>query len=290
MNREAFTKALRTALMQLDDLQNLRHNPLFSLFQEEGQAPSAVNLQNRLITAIEDLKKQPSVHASRNHEILYYRYVEQLTQKEVAFQLDISIRQLRRVQNNAIELLADLLWNAILEERGLADAQSTLATGDIGEDHAVDQEITWLRTEYWAETSNVQAELDKALQAADVLLRHYKVQIQVNLPPQIPRVAAPSLAVRQSLLTVLTAIIPRALGQPLIVSLKQIRPNLILEIQHHQAPARPDDAIEPGLESSLHTASQLLLPFNGSVVLQQARPLTISGRTHRRECPCVGGG
>src|SRR4051812_31561006 len=111
IEKRAFVTALRRALMQLDDLQSLRKSPLLPLATKRNNGGNPIVLQQRLIEAVESLKNAMGVGYTRYYDVLYYRYLEQLNQQDVAFQLGLSVRQLRREQNNAIEYLSNRLWD-----------------------------------------------------------------------------------------------------------------------------------------------------------------------------------
>ncbi len=275
MNRKQFVSALRTALMQLDDLQSLRHNPLLPLLAGEAGTSGPIALQQALLDAIESLKRTGGALALRMYEILYYRYVEQLTQKEVAFQLGISERQLRREQANAIELLADALWQQLsLSQPTSNRAVSQLETSPSDRDLALSGELAWLREGFGLETSHVSTELVRALREASVLAQHYHVTLSQHPLSDLPPVAAPPSVLRQALLTALTAAITQASGGTLRIALAQSETDVVVTIWQADAPTGDHSALEQGL-SSLHTASQLLAPFGGRVSTSPTGPLRI---------------
>ena len=275
MDRRQFVAALRTALMQLDDLQSLRHSPLLPLLANEAGASGPLALQQALLDAIESLKRSGGSLALRAHEILYYRYVEQLTQKEVAFQLGVSERQLRREQTNAIETLADLLWQQLgLSERTPGPTANPSATAPPADDHALNEEFAWLREGFGPETSDMSAELTKALREAAILAQHYRVTLIRHLPAESPLVAAPPSILRQALLTALTAAITSASAGELHVALTQAGTDVVVSLW--QTP--PAGGEYPALEresSALRTASRLLAPFGGQVSASFSGPLRV---------------
>lgn len=275
MDRRQFVAALRTALMQLDDLQSLRHSPLLPLLTGETGASGPLALQQILLEAIESLKQSGGSLALRAYEILYYRYVEQLTQKEVAFQLGVSERQLRREQTNAIEVLADVLW----QQRGLPQQTPDLptrqaASAPIEGDLALNEELAWLWEGFGLETSDVSAELTKALQEASVLAQHHHVALIRRLPTESPLVAAPSSVLRQALLTVLTAAITSASAGELHVALTQVGTDVVITLWQTCPPSRDRPALDHEA-SALRTASRLLAPFGGRVSASSSGPLRI---------------
>jgi hypothetical protein len=110
MTRTQFIKYLREALNHLYHFDRLKHNPLASLLGVAGQIDTPAALQTSLIEAINVLMPtsyDPTARHDRQvYDLLLYRYVQQFSQKEVADQLGISVRQLRREQQTAVEALA----------------------------------------------------------------------------------------------------------------------------------------------------------------------------------------
>ena len=225
MDRDQFVAALRTALMQLDDLQSLRTSPLLALLAVEDPPATPVQLQRYLMDAIDNLQGDPEVSLPQAYDILYYRYVEQMGQAEVAFQIGVSVRQLRRYQNNALEYLADRLWPRVQQGNPAAEVQAAdeeIAeenggeTGDPSpadraeEDAAFDDEIAWMRKSFHLQVSRIDTELTKVLADLRALTLRFGVEMQVNIDHPVPTTAIPPTVLRQTLMTVLTAVITRS--------------------------------------------------------------------------------
>jgi CheY-like chemotaxis protein len=72
------------------------------------------SLRNALIRRVESLKPDKDVPESarswRIYNVLYLRYIKNLTQAEAAEQLNITPRHLRREQKSAVNVLAERLW------------------------------------------------------------------------------------------------------------------------------------------------------------------------------------
>jgi CheY-like chemotaxis protein len=104
---------LQDTLRHLYDPGELRRSPLVNDFAilPGDEAPAA--LRHILIEAIQSLK--PPMHlpqvsrAWRIYHVLAYRYIEQSTQKQVAAELRVGIRQLRRLEVMALQTLAETL-------------------------------------------------------------------------------------------------------------------------------------------------------------------------------------
>ena len=107
---------LRVALNSLYDPAVLRASPLIELFGLAAERNPISALRRTLLNGIESLRPNrdtpESARTWRVYQILRRRYTEQVTQREVAADLGLSIRQLQREERLAREVLADCLWNA----------------------------------------------------------------------------------------------------------------------------------------------------------------------------------
>jgi CheY-like chemotaxis protein len=265
MDQRQFAAALRTALMQLDDLHSLARNPLLAFVPSAGSSPSPIALQRLLLDAIDTLRTAEGASSTRFYDVLYYRYQEQLNQDEVAFQLGVSVRQLRREQTNAILFLADQLWEhlAVAEQTNHLQPGATITPGN---ERAIQQEMAWLRGELRPEPSIVATEVRKALADAATLAQRYAVRFQVGALLSSHQAAAPPLVLRQAILIVLTSLIPRTGGRTLMLSSSESAGELKLTLQSE--PTGGTQLTDSDLLSAIETATQLLTPFSGRVIWQ----------------------
>ncbi|MCC7354801.1 MAG: hypothetical protein IT330_13725, partial [Anaerolineae bacterium] len=218
MQRPEFVSALRTALMQIDDVQSLRRSPLLAFLVRDREL-NPMSLQRTLIEGIESLKSAPDVHAAPAYEILYYRYIEQLGQEELSYQLGMSVRQLRRKQADAIEYLATHLWERFHLGEPASDREADTPPPAVSnKEVGLQKEVAWLQRGFPPEAGDVRAELTYALQAAGTLAQHYHVALHDGVPVMNDRVAVPPIALRQALLAVLTCAITRSPGQEITVT------------------------------------------------------------------------
>ena len=112
---DQFFSYVRGALNHLYDPEYLARSPLCDLLGVASKYDRSLPLQKALIKAIESFRPRTgdltASHDQQVFDLLLYRYVQRLTQEEMAHQLVISERQLRRDQNRAIRLLASRLWD-----------------------------------------------------------------------------------------------------------------------------------------------------------------------------------
>ncbi|HDD25110.1 MAG TPA: response regulator [Chloroflexi bacterium] len=222
-NNKLLPKHLREALNHLYDLGRLRHSPLIPLFGLMDRFDAPASLQRLLIDAIEALKpsiQTPNLSSQRQiYDLLLYRYVQQFSQQEVANQLGISVRHLRRIQQTALESLAYHLWKKFdlanqpdvsetVEGDELTPSESPFANSDT----IVDDELAWLQSNEGRTTTDLSPTLSAVLALAKPMAAQYRVTFAIALPDDLPHLAAHPVAVRQMLLNLLTAAIPYADG------------------------------------------------------------------------------
>lgn len=110
-----------------DDFAHDLHTALTHLYDPRYQPPALLcaglgveadvgvaEIQRKIIASIALLQPTddtpPTARSRRLHTLLTYRYLQELTQEESAQQLGITPRHLRREQQQAIEALAQRLW------------------------------------------------------------------------------------------------------------------------------------------------------------------------------------
>lgn len=273
MTREELLNALRSALTQLDDYDQLRHNPLLRLISPTDPSPSPVKLQRRLVGAIQSLQDAHDAKAHYYYRVLHNRYIEQLGQIELASQLGISERQLRRDQSSAIELLAEQLW----DEFGTDLSVEARIAGAPDQGHldraALNAEVAWLQRLIPSGISDTERELVRILQDVAALVKQYQVDINVAAFSAQTAVAVPPVALRQCLLTILAELIPYASQSRLEIQQHTAQAEVILVITHY--PRVADITWGGDAPASLQVAGELLRPFGGAVQAQDGRPVRL---------------
>jgi CheY-like chemotaxis protein/transcriptional regulator with XRE-family HTH domain len=218
-----FVACVRAALNNLYEPDRLRRNPLAALFGVAERPNTFSALQSILIKAIESL--QPAIdgpHQRFNwdiYELLFYRYVQQLSQNQVARQLGMSVRHLRRKEGDAVKVLADHLWRhycasgAVRPDSDKRDRPAA-AAGDYPD---VSDELAWLKTTTLEEPSDINQALGEVVQLMAPLTAQHGVQLEV-LAADLPRLAVHPVALSQLLLNLLGVAIHRASGGSVTVS------------------------------------------------------------------------
>jgi CheY-like chemotaxis protein len=209
--RERYEQEVHHALQHLYNPTELRKNQLLGMLGIEGGPSPLTRLRRTLADAVEALKPEKQVPldapAWRVYNILIYRYVEQLGQREVAADLCLSVRQLRRDEYAAIRLLTDQLLHRH-EVRtdepapdGSAEAPPTGSTGR-------NSELEWLRQTLPSEMVDVRSVIESALSTAGPLTKAIGVEVSFDVPRDLGPVRGQLATVRQALLNVLSAVVP----------------------------------------------------------------------------------
>jgi CheY-like chemotaxis protein len=261
LTTDQFQRLLHDALNSLYEPHRLRQSPLAALFGVAARFDTPSALQRILIQAIESLRpgddEPPQSRAWQIYEPLFYRYVEQLSQPEVADQLGLSVRHLRRKERSAVQALANLLWERF--ELDVRPSQDTaLEAAAMGEPEHPDmhEELAWLKGGLQSEPTSLDGTLPGVLALARGLAERYGVTLHIRVADDLPRVTADPVALKQGVLSLLSVAIPRAAGGRLAISARLLRWEVEIRVHCAEYPS----GLKPALSSesaSLRVAQQL---------------------------------
>jgi CheY-like chemotaxis protein len=256
-----FVAHLRLALTNLYEPDRLRRSPLAVLFGVANRLNAFSALQRILTESIESLQPrddEPHHPASWEiYELLFYRYVQQLNQKQVAKQLGMSVRHLRRKEGIAVEVLADHLWrrfNLAATTQGDADI-SVGALPAIADSPSVSEELAWLSTAAVENPCDLNQVLSDVVHLIKPLTVQHKVVLDVTAA-DLPSLAVHPVALSQLLLNLLTVAMHRVPGGGVSISARPLPFEVEILIQG----AKPSTAPLPTSENdaaSLDMAQQL---------------------------------
>jgi CheY-like chemotaxis protein len=248
MTREQFLYHLRYVLNHLYDPHCLHDSPLAPLLgvAEQPDMPSA--LRRILTEAIESLKPAVDLpsqsRAWRIYELLFYRYVQQFSQRAVADQLGLSVRHLRREQQVALDALAGRLWGQfhltemLDEETGVENV--ALPVGAAGP--TVNDELAWLKGSPAEESIDLGQALPIVLSLVRPLATRHGVYLDITIADSLPKLAAHPVALRQALLNLLSTAIPRASGGRVCISAQllswEVEIQVFVDAQSHREESR----------------------------------------------------
>lgn len=236
MTRDQFLRHLRDALNHLRDPERLRRNPLAVLFGVADRVDAFSALQNLLIDAIAALEPPPDEPAQsrswRIYESLYYRYVQQFSPQEVADQLGIGVRHLRREQSAALEALADYLWRQFDLGKLLASGEGPPPSESLPSEEtpSVLDELAWLRTATVEDPVDLELALASAIDLARPLARQHGVILDSIVPAMLPGLLIHPVALSQILLNLLSAAIRAAVHGRIQITATREGPNVVVAI------------------------------------------------------------
>jgi CheY-like chemotaxis protein len=275
LTSEQFFKHLRDALNHLYDPDHLRRSPLAALFGVADRFDTPATLRRILTDAIETLKPKaddpPRSHSRRVYDLLLYRYVQQFSQQEVANQLGMSVRHLRREQRAALETLAYRLWEQFdLETQLHEDATGDAASGDAAprpsEGLAVNEDLAWLKDVPVERPTDLTQTLPAVLDLIRPLAVQHNVGLETALADALPNLAVHPVALRQTLLNLLSVAIRRAESGEVHLSALPLRWEVEIRVQCTEvsAAAKPMSDDE---EASLDMARRLADLCGGRLTL-----------------------
>ena len=261
LTREQFLEYLRDALNHLYEPERLRRSPFAALFGVAERFDAASALQRILVDAIASLKPAAGEpHQSpawQIYEPLFYRYVEQLSADEVADQLGIGTRHLRRWQSAAHEALADLLWQQFgLADRLVAPRPDDAHIGKPAGPAGVLQELAWLKDASATSATDLAETLPAVFDLAGRLAARHNVCLSPSLARDLPKVGVSAVALRQILIHLLSVVIPRAAGGKVTLAADLLRWDVTVRVQCLQYPAGPKPPPD-GEAENLNMARQL---------------------------------
>jgi CheY-like chemotaxis protein len=254
LTSEHFLKHLRDALNHLYDPDRLRRSPLAIPFGVADRFDTPACLQRILTEAIESLKpaadEPPRSHSRRVYDLLLYRYVQQFSQQEVANQLGMSVRHLRREQRAALEGLAYRLWEQFhLEDKLGEDADiepttQTEVTSPSPTVPTVNEELAWLKDAPPNMSTDPNQALPAVLDLVQPLALRHEIHLETTLVDTLPKLAVHPVALRQILLNLLSVAIRRGSGGRVHISAKPLRWEVKIRVCCTQALPDPKPALD----------------------------------------------
>jgi len=275
---ESYTQHVRDALKHLYDPDRLRRSPLASLFgvAERFNTPSA--LRRILSDGIAALKPEPGTPSRspswRTYNLLHYRYVEQFSQQEVADQLGVSVRQLRRQQNIAVEALASYLWDHLdLSSRSseedssndLDPVQASSSSASI----TLSDELSWLDDIGSDSVTDLQQALPAVLALARTFTGQREVYLTIEQEDDLPQVAVHPVGLRQILLNLLTVAVSPPPCEQVSIRARPMRWNVEIQVLG-SAPVSRTHSISEQVTANLEMAQHLVDLCGGTLDLSPA--------------------
>ncbi len=272
-----FTRHLRQALNSLYDPPALRDNPLAGLISPEGKSDPVAMLRRVLLEDIEKLRPtRETPHDSRAwrvYQILRRRYTEGLSQRQVAADLGLSVRQLQREEKLARAMLADHMWTRHgLEGKAPHDAGEEADDEPESSDddgvQTLEEELAWLQSSDPVQFTDVDLLIKGVLATVALLIDMLEV-VTVFEPVEAERVPLREAIVRQALLDVVSAALPYAQSGRLQIRVGHSADRAAISVA--ASGARVDGGQESERSRSLAMAVQLIALCGGALQVDQRK-------------------
>jgi CheY-like chemotaxis protein len=273
---EALVRELRKILPNLYTPAQVRHSPLIALFGLEHRRDAPGALQRLIAVAVETLEPGEDCPvgsmAWRTYQVLHGRYIDQFSQEEVARDLFLSPRQLRRLEQGAVEVLADHLWSAhalearahLLESEMNAQPAEVPAVGEESGPSGPSEELAWLERTISAEEVDCAGLVDSVIAQAAPLIRAVQIRLVWQPAADLPRLSVQATSIRQALLHVLALAI-RTAGTGDIMLEAEVAPNRLYVLIKLHSSNLPKTRLERPLDSDLDVARQLVRLSKGDL-------------------------
>ncbi len=266
--------SLRSALKHLYEPSALRASPLVAMLGPVSGSDAPALLRRTLTQAIEALKPEDDVPAQapswRVYEILYYRYVQQCSQEEVADQLGLSVRHLKREQRRALEVLAQYLgeqYNLSIEPDEEAERDSAGEEKELEEPEPAMGELTGLEGLAPSKPVTLAEALPSILELVQSFAAGYGVSLHVNPSGDLPALAVHGVVLRQALLSLLYVAIRHASGGR--VTLTAVAKDWNVHVRIEGEPATVAVELSADDMDNLNVARQLAANCGGSLAISQ---------------------
>jgi CheY-like chemotaxis protein len=204
------------------------------------------SVQVALIKAIEALAPAPNVPANarsrRVYEVLLYRYVEGMTQKETAQRLGITPRYLRREQQRAVQALAQRLWEqregkTVATPQMIPDSTPTdegtpsQVTGEaVARRSQIKQELEVLQQSAPGAFADVGEVIQSAVKLGEALASKHEVSLNVNLISAGLMVTIHPSLLREVLITTIDKLVPHMTCGEIIFQAEQKQKQVMISI------------------------------------------------------------
>ena len=207
-SQDTFEEDLRRALAHLYDPAFLRQSPLVESLGLQASKSPTTELQQLLLTGIEDLRPLPD---APRHSVDYQyarvltdRYVHGFMQSSVALDLGVSTRHLRRIQAQAIHTLASALSERHSRFQEILPAHAP----DGGEaPSALDCEFAWIGKSMAEEWTAVEPAMAQALRLARNVAGEQAVDLKLDASPTLPHAVVPGVVLEQIILGMVGALV-----------------------------------------------------------------------------------
>lgn len=271
-----FVEDLRRALRDLYNPAQLRNNRIMDLLPV-NPLEGYPSLQKLLSSAIEDLKPSSSLSlqsdAWRIYNTLTSRYIQQFQQSEIAQSIGVSIRHMRRMDNQSVHALAEHIWN----KYNLLNRENQKTKYDatsFSEMPSREEELAWIKKSAEIEGVDLKKITDSLIKTIEPFAKSVGVTLQSNMQPEIPVAYIRVEPLRQAWINLLTTIIRQMRQGTLAISVKKGFQHVVMEASVPFSPLFINLSDHEAKED-MHINYQLVEFAGGKLSIQQADSETI---------------
>jgi CheY-like chemotaxis protein len=221
---DQFVEDILDAYEHLYDIAYLCESSLLDLLITDRQLSAtqqARQLHDLLTTTIEELDPGPKAPISsrewRRHRLLMLRYIDGLTTQAVSDQLSISRRHFYREHREALEVVANILWQRLVAPVEQVGPSSNPADKSPGEERLELMRLEAARLDAASagqpqHHAHFQDVLRGVLSLIQVMAEHKALRIEVKVGKNVPNLGHSTVALRQILLGLLSYLIENQTG------------------------------------------------------------------------------
>jgi CheY-like chemotaxis protein len=290
---ELFLNQVRRALQHLYDPVELSHSLLQKMLPLDPAVDRVTALRKALQEAVQALRPEENIPADSNawriHDVLSYRFIEQSSQREVAADMSLSIRQLQRLETTALQVLCDYLISHYKLELHAPDTASTADTGTgetpldpqdaVSKGMALSQEYDWLKKSSPDEEISIAQLVESTLSTIAPMIQAMGAQVEVDIPPAMPGVHGQLTILRQALINLFTAALQIARNGRVILAARPNLPRVLIQITSLLSDAVPLDLLKPDVDEFISVARQLSELSGGILTIQPQHSALVAFET-----------
>jgi len=249
LNRTTFHLEVIYTLHHLFNPAELRQSAFIVQYGLGNSQDGPMILRGIFLEAIETLKPEGSSTESKAwllYQVLHYRFSENISQKEAAGAMSKSIRQLRRIENQAIDVLVDVLWNKISDQN--PNREDLKIGGDTGWDQkragpdgsempSSIQEITQLDHSMPTDVIHLKNLIESVLTTLRPVASQLKVELILAFQDELPVVSGKAVSLRQGILTILMPLLSQIPGGKLHIQVENGTDNQFVSLMIRAFPA-----------------------------------------------------
>lgn len=264
LEAERFRQYVHEVVAHLDDPLFLRRHPLTTLLAAGGSPLTPDALRRWLLNGLALLRPPPgtppTAPAWRRWQALSLRYGEGLSTTQIAHQLHLSDRQVRRDLQAGLDALATALWEEFVRTPPAAASPLTEPAPEPQAD--LECELARVEATTPAGPTDLGPILASALTTVRPMVEGQQVSLQATWPPDLPPVTVSPPVLRQIVLCLLTGLL-QCRPATLDLTVQSAPPALTLTLS-----ARPVPIPLPAEAADLLQAARRLVEAEGGSLTQ----------------------